>query len=72
MTYTSGTHVDPATKGNGEMQHLGEMRTACLRVRHYLEPGAPLLIELAIFGDGEDGEGSADPRVVQIDEETRH
>ena len=47
------------------------LKNALSSVRQYLEPGAPLLLELAIFGDGSDGEGSADPRVVQIDEETR-
>lgn len=47
------------------------LRGALASVLHHLEPGAPLLLELAVFGDGQDGEEAQEPRVVQIDAATR-
>ena len=47
------------------------LKNALSSVLHHLEPGAPLLLELATFDDGLDEEENLDPRVVQIDEESR-
>lgn len=46
------------------------LKKALFSVLRHLEPGAPLLLELAIFDGGVDREKGLDPRIVQIDQET--
>lgn len=44
--------------------------SALLRIKHHLEPGAVLLLEVVCLMDSDGVAGDSEPRIVQIDSET--
>jgi SAM-dependent methyltransferase len=48
-----------------------DFRSSLRALRRHLDAGAPLLLELVRFDDGDDLERDLEPRVVQIDADTR-